>query len=63
MKGKFTKYILIILMLGTIFGLSIRKNNNSYVDRAIDVIAPGVVCADSDTVGEPVPKPPPPPII
>lgn len=55
-------YVLILLVLGGIFGLSLHQNNNSVIGATIDIITPAVAYADSDTVRGPKPPPPPPPI-
>lgn len=54
-------YILIILVLGTIFGLCMHQTKDRTVINSItDIISPVVAFADSDTVGEKQPPPPPP---
>ncbi|MEO0137331.1 MAG: hypothetical protein ABIL74_03970 [candidate division WOR-3 bacterium] len=55
-------YIMILLVLGGIFGLSLRPHNNPIIGSTVDIIAPAVAYADSDTVKSPMPPPPPPPI-
>jgi hypothetical protein len=57
MKNKILKHLIIVLMLGTILGLSIIKNDVYCLSQ---VFTPSVVYAD--TVGGPKPLPPPPPI-
>ncbi|MEO0094475.1 MAG: hypothetical protein ABIL46_08820 [candidate division WOR-3 bacterium] len=56
-------YIIILLVLGGIFGLSMHQNSNPVLGSSIDIIGPAVAYADSDTVGIPKPPPPPPPPI
>ncbi len=62
MKKKIISYILILLVLGSIFGLSIQKGNEPVIGSVMDVITPAVALADTDTVGGPRPPDPPPPI-
>ncbi len=63
---KFIAYVLILLVLGGIFGLSMHqhsiKNNDQVIGSVFDIIVPAVAYADSDTVGAIIPPPPPPPI-
>ncbi len=56
-------YIIILLVLGGIFGLSMHQNNNPVLSSTVDIIGPAAAFADSDTVGGPKPPPPPPPPI
>jgi|UniRef100_A0A7V3RIF9 hypothetical protein len=57
-------YILIILVLGTIFGLSLHQTKgNMGINSITGIISPVVAYADSDTVGEREPPPPPPIVI
>ncbi len=55
-------YIIILLVLGGIFGLSMHQNSNPVIGSGLDIITPAVAFADSDTVGAVKPAPPPPPI-
>ncbi len=55
-------YIIILLVLGAIFGISMHQNRNPVLNSGLDIISPAVAFADSDTVGAPKPPPPPPPI-
>jgi predicted negative regulator of RcsB-dependent stress response len=63
---KFIAYVLILLVLGGIFGLSMHqhsaKGNDQAISSVFDIIVPAVAYADSDTVGSLKPPPPPPPI-
>ncbi len=56
-------YIIVLLVLGGIFGLSMHQNNNPVLSSGLDIITPAVAYADSDTVKIPGPPPPPPPIL
>ncbi len=65
MKKRIISTVIIILVLGTIFGLSLHQHNNNPVTGSlIDIISPALAYADSDTVKgiSPPPPPPPPPI-
>lgn len=63
MKKRLISTIIILLVLGTIFGLSVhQKNNEPVLGSVMDIISPAVAYADSDTVGEKIPPEPPPPI-
>ncbi|MEO0129792.1 MAG: hypothetical protein ABIL02_06100 [candidate division WOR-3 bacterium] len=55
-------YIIILLVLGGIFGLGMHQNNNPVLGSTVDIIAPAVAYADSDTTRGPKPPDPPPPI-
>uniref|UniRef100_A0A7C4X925 Uncharacterized protein n=1 Tax=candidate division WOR-3 bacterium TaxID=2052148 RepID=A0A7C4X925_UNCW3 len=63
---RFISYILILLVLGGIFGLSIHQQNiktdNYVVGSVLEILTPAVAAADSDTAGAPKPPAPPPPI-
>jgi len=60
---KAISYILIILVLGTIFSLCLHQTKDRTVINSItDIISPVVAYADSDTVYGKEPPPPPPPI-
>jgi hypothetical protein len=61
-------YVLIILVFGTIFGISLQGVNHNLKEDApaisavLEYITPAVAYADSDTVTTPWNPPPPPPI-
>ncbi len=58
---KAISYIMIILVLGTIFGLCMHQTkDNAVINSITDIISPVVAFADSDTVGGKQPPPPPP---
>lgn len=64
MNKRIISTLIIILVLGTIFGLSLHQHHNDPVmGSLIDIISPAVAYADSDTVGAIAPPPPPPPPI
>jgi len=63
MKKRIISTILVLLVLGSIFGLSMhQKNHNPVTGSVMDIISPAVAYADSDTVKAPQIPPPPPPI-
>ncbi|MGQ9665650.1 MAG: hypothetical protein ACUVUH_10030 [bacterium] len=63
MKKRIISTIIVLLVLGTIFGLALHQNNNQITNSVIDIICPAIAYADSDTVGGKMPPPPPPPPI
>lgn len=64
MKKRIISTIIVLLVLGTIFGLTLHQNNNNQITSSvIDIICPAIAYADSDTVGGLKPPPPPPPPI
>jgi len=64
---KFLTYLLIILVLGAVFGIAIHqttdKDNSQVIGSLLDVITPAIAHADSDTTGGIMPPPVPPPPI
>lgn len=58
-------YLLIVAILGSIFGLVIQTNNKKdtpVIGSVLEFVAPTIVYADSDTFGGISPPQPPPPI-
>lgn len=64
MKKRIISTIIVLLVLGAIFGLTLHQNNsNQVMGSVIDIISPAIAYADSDTVSGKLPPPPPPPPI